>query len=194
MCNKYYDRNNYEEFYNEWTSCDDECRNHCDDRFRNFCDNECRNFCDDGHRDCCDDRRKDCCDNGRRNCCDDGCRDCCDDGCREQRSDNHRHERENSFPEFERRPIRRCDEEAIEREINRLFKFILNELCDVEQDVDAISRAFVRLANLLVEDTCLESGEEQLICCVAKDLKALQVLIDKTIRDTRCLKKEVKCN
>lgn len=137
MSNNYYEKNNYEEFYNEWNDCDNGCRNR---------------------------RNDDCCNKN-------------DDPC----------------PGFDRRPIRRCDEEAIEREINRLFKFILNELCDVEQDVDVISRAFVRLAKLLVEDTCLEASEEALICCVANDLKALQVLVDKTIRDVKCLRKDVKC-
>lgn len=133
MINKCYDKNNYDEFYNDWND-NDNC--------------------------CCDNR---------------------DDYCIQENLN------------FQRRPIRRCDEDAIEREINRLFKFILNNLCNVEQDIDVISRAFVRLAQLLVEDTCLEESEKELICCVAKDLKALQVLIDKTIRDTKCLKKDVKC-
>lgn len=136
MNNKCYDKNNYDEIYNDWNNCDNYCQNNNN--------------------------------NNREDCLEENLN-------------------------FQRRPMRRCDEDAIEREINRLFRFILNQLCNVEQDIDVISRAFVRLAQLLVEDTCLEESEKDLICCVAQDLKALQVLIDKTIRDTKCLKKDVKC-
>lgn len=97
----------------------------------------------------------------------------------------------NNTANTERRPIRRCDEETIEKEINNLFKFILNALCNTEEDIDVISKAFVKLAKLLIEDTCLELNEEQLVCCVAQDLQALQVLIDKTIKDVKCLKKNI---
>ena len=209
MNNNYYEKNNYEEFYNDWTDNSDNFRNRrnagcCRENFEDNC-------CRERHEDKCREKRND-------NCCrerheDNCCREKHEDRCREKRNDNCC--RENFFnddfccnsdfhcndmtksckenQEFERRPLRRCDEDAIEREIDNLFRFILNELCDTEEDIDVISRAFVRLANLLIEDTCLERGEEQLICCVAKDLKALQVLIDKTIRDVKCLKKEVKC-
>lgn len=199
MNNNYYEKNNYDEFYNDWTDNSDNFRNRrnsgcCRENFEDNCFRE-------RHEDNCREKRND-------NCCrerheDNCCREKHEDGCRENffnddfccNNDFHCNDMTMSCKEneeFERRPLRRCDEDAIEREINNLFRFILNELCDTEEDIDVISRAFVRLANLLIEDTCLECGEEQLICCVAKDLKALQVLIDKTIRDVKCLKKEVK--
>ncbi|SFU50710.1 hypothetical protein SAMN04487886_104317 [Clostridium sp. DSM 8431] len=110
MNNKCYDKNNYDEIYNDWNNCDNYCQNNNN--------------------------------NNREDCLEENLN-------------------------FQRRPMRRCDEDAIEREINRLFRFILNQLCNVEQDIDVISRAFVRLAQLLVEDTCLEESEKDLICCVA---------------------------
>ena len=164
MNNKYYEKNNYEEFYNDcWTDTDNGCRKHCKDDCWADTDNGCRKH-----------RKDDCCRERHMN-------DCCDmpNPCEDNR--------------FERRPIRRCDEDAIEREIDNLFRFILNQLCNTEEDIDVIAKAFVQLAKLLVEDTCLESSEEQLICCVAKDIQALQILIDKTIRNVKCLRKDVKC-
>lgn len=190
MNNNYYEKNNYDEFYNDWTDNSD--------NFRNRRNSGC---CRENFEDNCREKRNDNCFRERHE--DNCCREKHEDGCRENffnddfccNNDFHCNDMTMSCKEnqeFERRPLRRCDEDAIEREINNLFRFILNELCDTEEDIDVISRAFVRLANLLIEDTCLECGEEQLICCVAKDLKALQVLIDKTIRDVKCLKKEVK--
>ena len=163
MNNNYYEKNNYEEFYNDWTDKDNGCRKNRKD-------------------DCCKERHMDdCCKNMHMN-------DCCD---MPSPCDNDRFAYDNN--RFERRSIRRCDEDAIEREIDNLFRFILNQLCNTEEDIDVIAKAFVQLAKLLVEDTCLESSEEQLICCVAKDIQALQILIDKTIRDVKCLRKDVKC-
>lgn len=81
--------------------------------------------------------------------------------------------------------------ENYEEEIADLIHFILNELCEVERDVDRIEKAFIKLARLLVDEACLDEEETQAICVVAKDLKALDLLIDKTIRDMKCLRKVI---
>ncbi|MBD7913427.1 MULTISPECIES: hypothetical protein [Clostridium] len=85
-----------------------------------------------------------------------------------------------------------CDcDENYEEEIENLINFILRELCEVERDVDEIEKAFVRLAKLLVKEACLDDEETEVVCTVAKDLKALDCLVDKTIRDMKCLRKVI---
>lgn len=178
MKNNYYKKNNYDEFYNDWTDCNDGCKKPCKGNYckQDNCNQSYNDWtdCDDG---CRKPRKNDCCNqNIMDDCCMNDIQPCKEEGF-----------------DFNSKPIRRCDEDAIEEEINRLFRFILNELCNVEEDIDEITQAFVKLATLLIEDTCLECSEQDLICCVAKDLQALQMLIDKTIRDVKCLKKDVKC-
>jgi hypothetical protein len=84
-----------------------------------------------------------------------------------------------------------CDcDENFEEEIEDLIKFILRELCEIDKDVDRIEKAFIRLAKLLA-DNCINEEETEALCAVAKDLKALDLIVDKTIRDVKCLRKIV---
>ncbi|MDS0525093.1 hypothetical protein NNC19_05320 [Clostridium sp. SHJSY1] len=81
--------------------------------------------------------------------------------------------------------------ENYEEEIADLIHFILRELCEVEKDVDRIEKAFIKLAKILVDEACLDEDETQAICTVAKDLKLLDCLVTKTIRDMKCLRKVI---
>lgn len=76
-----------------------------------------------------------------------------------------------------------CCNKKLDKEIRLVIKALLDELCDLDQDIKKIGNLFNKLVCLLDEKGCLDHKEKKLLKDIKNDINALNCIAKETAKD-----------